>query len=239
LARGTAARRYHVYLVTSDHHRAQAKALHAKAYLAKGFIHDHQIDEAGLISQDADPCQLHAAYFIVCDVLAGDDSVGATARQISADPIKGLGSLPILEKAHIENRYREHLRQYRPAEIVEFSGLAKAKGTPTAATFLLYQAMWSYSKRQQHKVWLMALDPSLYRQLKRFVGPVFTQIGGLTDYTGGAVIPAMVDIAQAEPQLARFAASLPPPRRYIYRAVVRFFMADVPVAASAPAAADS
>lgn len=228
LLRGNVAHQYRAYLVTDDDQRNQAKALHAQAYRRKGFIYEHDLDDSGYISHIADPHQLHAEYFVVREEGDHDQKVLVTVRQIMAHPNKGFDSFPILAQAHVEDEFQERLHQYDPADIIEISGLAKARGVPMAVTFLAYRAMWAYSKNQHHKIWLMALSPSLYGHLKRFVGPAIIQIGQPSEYTGEAVIPAMVDIARAEADLAQSAASLRPDRRYVYRTILQFFADDAP-----------
>ena len=56
---------------------AEAKRLHAAVYLARGFIQPPDI-QAGVLTMDADPHQLHSDYFVA----VSRGRVAAVARQI-------------------------------------------------------------------------------------------------------------------------------------------------------------
>jgi hypothetical protein len=180
----------------------EAKRLHASVYLERKFVSPEHVTEEGHLSKTADPHQTHSYYFAV--VSKGSAKIIAVSRQIEHTGDKYLRSFPILEKAEIYERYKTYIAKCPADMIVEISGLAKQRGTSQVAPLLLYRAMWQRSLRLNHGLWLMACDVRLYERLKLMFGPAIVQIGKVTTYQGGDVIPALVRPAQALTELKHF-----------------------------------
>lgn len=201
----------HVYKVsrlTDDDKQdlRDAKRLHAEVYIAKGFVTKSDIKD-DVIHEFSDPHQLHAEYFVV----KKKQEIIAVARQIV---YKGTGShhesFPVLDKAIIYSRSRTRLLAYHPTEIVEISALVKKSGESSVAPLILYRALWRYSLRSEHRVWVMACDVRLYERLKLLFGPTLTKIGQRTPYKGADVVPVAIDIAHSVKYVQRIVNS---PRR--------------------------
>jgi N-acyl-L-homoserine lactone synthetase len=180
-----------------------AKKLHAGEYLARGFIEEQDITN-GIIHERSDPYQKHATYFVV----KNRRNVVGVARQIV---YKGSGnvkdSFPILDKANIYSRYRTKIESQHPRTIVEISALVKKRGESSIVPIVLYRSLWQYSRKHGHSYWIMACDERLYHRLRMLFGPAILQIGKLTPYFGGDVVPAALHIPSSEYYLKEHSSS--------------------------------
>ena len=187
-----------------------AKQLHAEVYLGRNFVMERDVHK-GVITVRADPYQDHADYFGVID--KESDTVVAIARQIHHN---AEFPLPIFKHLDLKKDYT----QVEPSEIVEISAFAKRRGVDSRALLLLFHEMFSHSRSKGHQYWLMAVDKKVYARMKTLFGPVLRRIGPETFYMGSDVIPAEVDMGEAERLLRRsYLISLPPlrgVRRFLY-----------------------
>lgn len=186
----TGASGYKVSTVHNDDKETlqKAKALHAKTYLRVGFLDEGDI-EADYISLNSDPHQLHARYFVITDK---QGEVVATCRQIYYEETRRTRSFPIFDNVQLWPEYEDILRYASHAQVVEISGLSKVKGTPSFLPLLLYRHMWQYSIKNDHEMWLMALDTRLFDRLKRFFGSGMVQVADIANYKGGDVVPSIL-----------------------------------------------
>lgn len=207
--------------------------LHAATYLARGFVSEADLGADKRLTLLADPHQLHAEYFIVVEA-ADSASIRAVARQIHLDAKKGFDSFPILSLAKIHSKHRKKILTYDPKKCVEISGLAKVKDESPLAALLLYREMWHKSVRDGDKLWLMACDVRLFGRLKTLFGSAITQIGDVTAYFGGDVVPAMLDLEQALPGIITSLQTASPLHRSIRLPLARFMIDQFPEIGIAP-----
>jgi len=202
----------------------QAKKLHASVYLNRGFISPEHVDTQGVMKIDHDPHQDHATYFVVSENSEIGHPIIATARQISASDELGFDSFPILAQARLFPKDKQHIKGGLPQDYVEISGLAKAHEVSSMAPLFLYRAMWHYSLKTEQKYWLMACDLRLYKRLKLLFGPSIRQIGDITPYMGGDIIPAILDVPSSLAVLSNAIPIVNPLNRRIRRAILVFFL---------------
>jgi hypothetical protein len=216
-----------VALEHPDHVR-HAQRLHADVYLRRGFVQPGDIDEDGRLTLLADPHQEHAEYFVV---LGSDDpsDVRAVSRQIRMSAHKGFASFPMLDLAQIDKRHLAMIQQHDPSSCVEISALAKQSGESPMLPLVLYRAMLHRSFEIDDKIWLMACDVRLFQRLKVLFGPAIVQVGKVTPYYGGDVVPAMLKLDEALAGLIAGARDQVPLRRSIRKALPRFFMNGFPI----------
>ena len=180
-----------------------AKKLHAAEYLARGFIEAKDISE-GVIHKRSDPYQSHAIYFVV----KNKQNVVGVARQIVYKGSGGMNeSFPILDKANIYPRYRAKIEGQQPQCIVEISALVKKRGESSIVPIVLYRSLWQYSRKHGHEFWVMACDIRLYHRLRLLFGPAILQIGKITPYFGGDIVPAALHIPSSEYYLREHTSS--------------------------------
>lgn len=205
----------------------QAKKLHAGVYLDRGFISPDHVDAEGIMKIGHDPHQNHSIYFVVSENSEIGHPIIATARQIAATNELGFDSFPILEQARLFPKEKQRIKRGLPQDYVEISGLAKAYGVSSMAPLFLYRAMWHYSLKTEQKYWLMACDVRLYKRLKLLFGPSIRQIGDVTPYMGGDVIPAILDVPSSLAVLSNAMPIVNPINRRIRRAILLFFLEGV------------
>lgn len=205
----------------NDDHVLSAQRLHASVYLARGFVQSDEVGDDGRLTLSADPHQRHAEYFVVVN---NEDrtSVRAVARMIRADREKGFDSFPILAMSHIYKRDREEIMQYSPQQCVEISALSKTLGESSLAPLLLYREMLYESLRRGDKLWLMACDVRLYRRLKLLFGSAIKQIGEVTSYYGGDVVPSKLSVEEVLPSMLGAIKRSSLLHRGLRRSAVRF-----------------
>lgn len=211
---------------------ATAQQIHAEIYIGRNFISEEDVSEDGRMHFRADPHQAHSTYFIVKNTQ--NNKIVATSRQILHDPIKQHNSFPLLEKAEVDQKWRNYILKHGSESVVEISGLAKVRDTTTAAPLYLYRQMWHHSLREKHDLWLMACDVRLFQRLKLILGDAIIQIGQETQYQGGKVIPAIVKPKQSLHALIQSAVNSSRTQRYLRLLVVRFFISGLPIQSITP-----
>lgn len=214
--------------VDDDAYLLAAKKLHAKVYLARGFVHETEVD-GGVISVKSDPHQLHSRYFVVTDKKSG--GIIATSRQIEATRRKKHGSFASVGKAHLYPGALKRIKSHKPEEIIEISGLAKQRGVSKLAPLLLYRAMWHHSLRSRHKLWLLAVDTKLFVRLKLLFGTTIRKSGKVTAYYGGDVVPAILDLQSSITGLKNSLKKSSPTNKLLRLAIIRFMINGLPVGA--------
>jgi hypothetical protein len=209
----------------------EAQRLHAGVYLSRNFISEQDVSSDRRMHERADPHQSHSTYFTIHDKRTG--KVIATSRQIRLHTDKKHNSFPLLEKAHIEDRWKEFILGHNMDKVVEISGLAKLRDATSMAPLYLYRQMWHHSLNNQHDLWLMACDVRLFQRLKLILGGAIIQVGKETVYQGGNVIPAIVKPKEGLHALIRSAIKTGYLRRYLRLLVVEFFIEGLPMHAVA------
>lgn len=196
-------KKFEVSKLDDDELLSAAKQLHAQVYLERRFIAEDDVQDS-IINKQIDPYQDHADYFGVIDTT--NSSVVAVARQIRTDENI---PLPIFKHVSLSKDYS----LIAPQQIVEISAFVKRRGIDSRALLLLFHEMFSHSKTNHHRFWLMAMDKEVYRRMKTLFGPVLRRIGPATYYMGSDVVPVEVDVDMAEQSLRRgYLVSLPPLR---------------------------
>ncbi len=201
-----------------------AKKLHASVYLSRGFISPEHIEETGIMTAHHDPHQGHSQYFVVTEPASTGPVIIATARQIFSTSAQGFGSFPILKLAKLYDAENRRIIEGSPLDYVEISGLAKALGVSAIVPLFLYRTMWHYSLEMEQKYWLMACDVRLYKRLKLLFGPSIRQIGDVSRYQGGDVVPAILDVHHSHEVLSNAMPIVNPLNRRIRRSVLAFFV---------------
>ena len=214
--------------IKKDDHLDEAKKLHAEVYLDHGYIEAMHVNSKGHMKLNHDPYQAHADYFAVIEKQGSKEAIVATARQIYPKGIKGHASFPTMSKLELEPNVRQAIESLNPAECIEISALAKKKGFTSFASFMLYRAMWQYSLKTHHKIWIMACDARLYGNLKFLFGDALQQIGKKTHYMGSDVVPAILEVDRSLDVFISGAKSLNPTRRLLHREYIRFFLDGLP-----------
>jgi len=202
----------------------EAKRLHAKIYLHRGYVAPGDVGPDAILNKQADPYQEHSEYFVVRNHGALEQPVVAAARQIVAHPERGHDSFPTLKELKLYPEMRQSILALDPAKCVEISGLAKDHGVDSSAAMILYRALWHHSLRQGHHVWLMACDAHVYSNLEFLFGDALTRIGDNTFYMGSEVVPAMLEVHRSIDPLMQDTKSLNPFKRSMKRSLVGFFM---------------
>lgn len=201
-----------------------AKKLHASVYLSRGFISAEHVEETGIMTARHDPHQGHSQYFVVTEPAATGPAVIATARQIFSTPAQGFDSFPIMKLAKLYPVENRQINIGEPQDYVEISGLAKSFGMSSMVPLFLYRTMWHYSLETEQKYWLMACDVRLYKRLKLLFGPSIRQIGDVSQYQGGDVVPAILDVHRSHEVLSSAMPVVNPLNRRIRRSVLAFFL---------------
>lgn len=194
---------YFAHPVETEDHLGQAKRLHAEVYVSRGFVPPEDISKDGTLKRLADPHQHHARYFAVIPGKSDSGEIVAAARQIELDPKKGFDSFPIMRLAHIYPSERAKILRCKPGDFVEISALVKKRGMSSLIPLFLYRAMWHHSLRHEHRYWLMACDVRLYERLKLLFGGAITQIGDVTPYYGGNIVPAKLNLKRSVPAIIK------------------------------------
>ncbi|NCU30749.1 methyltransferase domain-containing protein [Candidatus Saccharibacteria bacterium] len=208
--------KYEVCSLNDHNQLLEAKRLHAEVYLDRNFITE-QVLQDGVIKLEADPHQEHANYFGVIN--KESRAVEAIARQI---PHKEGVCLPIFERVKLKKDYSYVERR----EIVEISAFVKRRGVDSRTLLLLFNEMFTHSKAQGHRYWLMAVDKKVYWRLKTLFGPVIRRIGPETFYMGSIVVPAEIDMDEVGRLLKRGYYFSLPPLRSIRRILYLYFTAS-------------
>jgi hypothetical protein len=205
-----------------------AQRLHASVYLGRGFISPEDVGNDGKLHLDADSHQIHAHYFAITLQKGGEKEVVATVRHIESFQDKGLNSFPLVNKVELYEWAQEELNGVSPEKTVEISGLAKKRGTPSAAILLLYREMWYRSLRDGHSIWLMACDTNLYKRLELLFAGAILQIGDRASYQGGDVIPALCRPYEVLPSLLRTIQRSRLQKKAFRRKILEFLLTDYP-----------
>lgn len=226
-------RKEHTNLAVVDSEKAdfliEAKKLHARVYVDRAFVPPSAVGKDGILTPAADPYQNHARYFAVADKKTG--KVVATARQIIAKEGCGHRSFPLVTHTDLYLRARHMIATYEPSDCVEISGLAKERGASKLAPLLLYRAMWYYSLRHHHELWLLTCDVQLFVRLKLLFGPAIQRVGRTNFYLGSNVVPAIFKVQSAVSELRHSLITATPIARLLRRKVVRFLLKGLPVEA--------
>lgn len=206
------AEQYTVRKVSQGVYFDQARKLHASVYAAHGFVTNDDISGDGYLTQNADPHEQHADYFVAID--NEHDEVVALVRQIHQ---RAGHMLPVFEHKLTGKNYT-HIHH---DDIVEISAFAKKRGTDSRVTLLLFGEMLQHSRQRGHRYWVFACDSLVYRRLKTLFGRLLQKTGSEVFYMGSNVVPAEVDLDRALHQLrSNYRYSVPPLRQ------VRKFLHD-------------
>ncbi len=208
---------------------AEAKRLHAKIYLHRGYVGQDDVGKDKALHKRADPYQEHSNYFVVRNHLLPNKPIVATARQIHHVPKLSHSSFPTIKELELYPEMKQMILALDPAKCVEISGLAKDHGVASSAPMVLYRALWHHSLRRHHHIWLMACDAKVFKNLKFLFGSALTRIGDNTFYMGSEVVPAMLEVHRSIDPLMQDARSLNPFKRRMKRMLVRFFMSGLSV----------
>lgn len=204
----------------------EAKRLHARIYLDRGFIKPSMVDASGIMSRAADPHQAHSEYFIVASKKTG--KVVAVARQIGVREGRGHKSFPLMTRTDLYERSRATLANYDPKQCVEISALVKERGASKIAPLLLYRAMWHHSLQERQQLWFLSCDVRLFARLKLLFGPAIQQVGRRTAFPGGDVVPAIWKVQSAVSELSKSLRHAPAPALILRRMVIRFLLKGLP-----------
>ncbi len=205
-----------------------AQKLHASIYLSRGYVSEEDVDETGRLHKLSDSHQEHSHYFVVTVEENGVENVVATARQIESVEPLGMNSFPIIKRSKIYQRSLFEIMGQTPESCIEISGLAKKRGTNSAAVLLLYREMWYRSLRDGHTLWLMACDVVLYEKLIILFEGAIQKIGSRTSYQGGDVIPAMIRPLEVLDSLISATKSSHYQKRVFRRKLLSFLLTDYP-----------
>lgn len=209
--------RYTVRKVATGRYLNDAKKLHASVYLAHDFIKRKDVTAEGYLTDESDPHSRHAEYFVAID--RENDKVVALVRQIHQ---RSGHKLPVLTHQLSKKQYTHT----HPDEIVEISAFAKSPGVDSRVTILLFAEMLRRSRQNGHQYWVFACDSQVYRRLKTLFGRLLRKTGPEIFYMGSTVIPAEVDLDQAQRQLQRnYRYSIPPlrqVRKFLYDSLESF-----------------
>ena len=219
---------YVVAMADDPELRVKAQQLHATVYLDRGYVLDHHISPHGIINLQADPHQSHAIYFAVIKAQGEDQKVVAMARQITALPDKGHHSFQTFTDIRLAEPAQRMIAQYDSSRCVEISSLAKIRQSPSFVTFLLYRAMWHYSIKSGHQLWIMSCDVKLYGRLRYLFGGALTEMGEVQFYKGHDIVPIALDIDGSVMALIQAASSLSLVDRSLKKQVLKFFLKGLP-----------
>ncbi|HEX3082232.1 MAG TPA: hypothetical protein VHQ86_03180 [Candidatus Saccharimonadia bacterium] len=218
---------FRVIVVDEPHYLNKAKQLHAKVYLARGFVKPTDLtDDALYIGPKEDPYQFHSQYFVVERTDLPEPQVVSAARLIYKDPHKGHDSFQTYIHQPLYKKYKAKIELLDPASCAEVSGLVKERGTSTAAVFMLYKAMWLYSVQNGYQTWLMSCDVRLYLRLKLLFGRMLQRIGEKRHFKGHDVVPLMLDTERLFDYLLAV-KPLNPFKRKVHEALTRFLLDGV------------
>ncbi len=204
----------------------EAQKLHAEVYLSRNYIFKEDLSDKGVMHSKADPHQHHATYFSVIDKDSG--KVVGTSRQIEHDHEKNYDSFPLLQKAKIEKKWLDYIKNHNFETVIEISGLAKKRNFSNIIPLYLYRQMWHHSIENDHEIWLMACDVRLFHKLELLLGDAIIKVGKETEYTGGNIIPAIVQPKQALEALIDSTARSRRLKRYTRLLVLEFFIDGLP-----------
>lgn len=215
--------------IDDDGGLGEAKRLHAKIYLHRGYVTNLDIGPDKIMHRQSDPHQDHSDYFAVRNHNHPARPVVATARLITSVPEHGHNSFPTIKELELYPEMKRSILALDPAKCVEISGLAKDHGVASSAPLVLYRALWHHSLRQGHHVWFMACDVRAYKRLEFLFGAAMTRIGPNTFYMGSEVVPAMLEVHRSIDPLMRGTKSLNPFKRRMKRNLVKFFTTGLSV----------
>jgi hypothetical protein len=213
--------------VNNHDHLLAAKKLHAKVYLERGFVGARDVDKNDILTTKKDPYQGHSVYFLVIDKKTKE--VIATARQILALPGQEHESFPLVKYTSLYTKAYDMISAHDPKLCVEISGLAKKRGASKLAPLLLYRAMWHYSLKQHHTLWLLTCDVRLFARLKLLFGPAILRVGRTNFYLGSDVVPAVLKVQSGVTELRHSLITSTPVARALRRRVTRFLIKGLPV----------
>jgi hypothetical protein len=214
---------YACFMVVDDDRERAAKKLHTKVYLSRGYLAEHQVDNDGIATEEADPHQQHSQYFIATKRHeSGLEEVVATARQIISTSGMGHKSFQTIAHQKLYKSAEEYIHSLDHRDCVEISGLAKERSTPTFVIFMLYRQMWHYSIMSKH--WIMSCDEKLLARLSFLFGEAFTQIGDMTFYKGHNVVPVAIDIGMSLDSVINSARTWNPFMRVLRKKLINYFL---------------
>jgi hypothetical protein len=215
---------------TANVHRiGQARSLHARVYLKRGYINFIDLDGNGRLHIIADPYQDHSHYFTVNDHSHSSKPVVATARQIHVKEGRSHDSFPTIKEMELYPDMKQAILAIDPSKCVEISGLAKSSGVSSSAVLMLYRSMWHYSLKRKHHLWLMACDVKAFERLSYLFGDALVRIGDNADYMGSEVVPAMLEVSRSVDALMAESKTVNPLKRRMKRELVKFFMDGLPL----------
>lgn len=182
----------------------EAGRLHARVYLKEdnGYVTPEDIDERGLLTEEADPYTSASTYFY-----ASDEEISVVARQISV-PSKqgsrqerkqikeqGIGYLPTLKEFSCDTDVItatagvEQLSDLKDSEVVEISGLASEGDGTHWSVVRVYSEMMRTSMEEGHKLWVMSTDSRLTPMLDFILLDNLKEMGESKEYMGSVSDP--------------------------------------------------
>ena len=178
----------------------QARRLQAQVYLERGFVTQDEVSDDGTLSPRVDPWVNRSTYF---GVHRGGRLV-ATARQIETDDVR---SLPAIRRADADLAHTRSVLECSSREVVEISGLARSAGSTRHDALALYVSMWRHSMAVGHQVWVMAVDPPFYLQLRKMIcGNAIRPMGPLREYMGFRLVMAAMFLDETSREHRRLAS---------------------------------
>ena len=215
---------YHVAVADTVDTDQAARRLHARIYQERGYVTADGIDHLGVMNAQGDPYGHLARYFGAWINSTGSKDLVATGRLIEATSKDDHYVFQFMKELELDRSIRQAIGKISPTRCAEVSGLAKRRGESTTAILMLYRAMWQYSVRQHHSLWLMAVDQKLYSRLQQLFGDALVTAGEPTEFKGHVVVPATLDVSASIDLLQRSSRRGTPFQRLLRRRLAAFML---------------
>jgi hypothetical protein len=215
---------YHIAMADKPDTDQEARRLHAKIYQERGYVTADGVDHLGIMTPQGDPYGHMARYFGAWINAAGAKELVATGRLIEATASDDHYVFQFVKELELDASVLHTIQQVDPTQCAEVSGLAKRRGESTTAILMLYRAMWQYSVRHHHKLWLMAADENLYAMLQQLFGAALVTAGAPTPFKGHVVVPATLDVGASIGILQQSSRQGTPFQRLLRRRLAAFML---------------
>lgn len=187
------------------------RQLHAKCYVAAGYVDESDLNENGYIH---DPWVPYSDYYAAHDTTAGDEIVG-TCRIIRPS-VRGF---PAFQEAATSESALEVFAGLNPSLCVEVSALATPRigAQNMAISAALYGLVWQEAVLAGRAYMLAVMDNRLLRIMRRWFEFPFEALGETTLYMGSESTPVSMYL----PRTIEVLTSSNPE-------ALRFFSGDIP-----------
>lgn len=169
-----------------------ARMLHASVFLQRGYIHEGDLNENGLVASTLDPYVNHSKYTVLTN--KGNDIPKVAARKIQYKKEKGLNSFLSFNGASFYPEVVERIKDIGPDNVVEVSSLVKGEGVDTLDVMYLIRQMWQEALDDDEKLWIFVFNTKVYNSIAEKLVGLVEQAGPEThlEAYGADVVPCVI-----------------------------------------------